>query len=180
MKRGERKLRASSTYSGLGRHGFAVRPLRFPLPFVPGTKLTQQYCYHAVYMQVGTGNFIPKKEAISCQARICYNKLFIVIDRQALSSKEFLEILKTNQNAKLTYVSHRVVNSVPGTNLLLQAGTILAPPMSCTFCMLNFSAWDRLHSAYEPYWVNRKNETGAMCLDGIQYAIERMKREPCT
>jgi hypothetical protein len=31
----------------------------------------QQYCLHAVYMQVGTGNFIPKKEAISCQARIC-------------------------------------------------------------------------------------------------------------
>ena len=38
---------------------------------VPGTKLTQQYCLHAVYMQAGTGNFIPKKEAILYQARIC-------------------------------------------------------------------------------------------------------------
>jgi hypothetical protein len=45
--------------------------------------------------------------------------------------------------------------------------------MRCTLLFLNSSAWDhptkflffcpsawaRLHSAYEPYWVNRKNET---------------------
>jgi hypothetical protein len=37
---------------------------------VPGTKLMRWYCLHAVYMQVCTGNFIPKKEADSCQARI--------------------------------------------------------------------------------------------------------------
>ena len=67
---------------------------------------------------------------------------------------------------------------------ILHNGTILAPLMSCNFLFINFSAWARPHSAYEPYWVNRKNETGAMHLDGSQYAskegdrIQALRREP--
>ena len=93
-KREEMELRASSTHVGLGRHGFAVRPLRgtLPLPsFGPspphpcrtGGPAICQFCGlgsrnqihrcppNAAGMQVCTRNFLSEKEAISCQARIC-------------------------------------------------------------------------------------------------------------
>jgi len=48
------------------------------------------------------------------------------------------------------------VSSYSSTQVL---GPVLPPPMNRTLYFFNSSAWARPHSAYEPYWVNRKNET---------------------